>query len=131
MSTAASGIPEVTRAIRELEQTFVLHARAKDAAALTEMFYAEDAQLLAPGVPVLRGKAAIRAFWTEFMKIAGADVTLEAETVEASGDMAYCVGRYDGTIAGARQHGKYVVVFRRQADGGYKAVADAFNADHS
>ena len=130
MSPATTSSPNV-QAIRDLEKEFERLAREKDAAAMTELFYAEDAELLPPGAPLMKGKAAIRAFWTEFMKVAGAEVTLESHRIEAPGDLAYSVGRYDGEIAGARQQGKYIVVFRRQADGGYKAIADCFNADHS
>jgi ketosteroid isomerase-like protein len=93
------------------------------------LFYADDAQLLAPGAPLIRGKAAIRDFWTAFLLVAGPEVTLDSQTIEASGDLAYGVGRYEAEIGGARQQGKFVVVYRRQADGGYKAIADIFNAD--
>ena len=54
---------------------------------------------------------------------------LESHEIEAAGDLAYCVGRYSGTIGGQASQGKYVVVFRKQADGRYKAIADCFNAD--
>ncbi len=129
MSPATGSSQDIARQIRALDTEFMKHARAKDAAALTEAFYAEDAQMLAPGTPLIRGKAAIRDFWTAFMQVTGPEVTIETQHVEASGELAYGVGRYDGEIAGARQQGKYVVVFRRQADGGYKAIADIFNAD--
>jgi ketosteroid isomerase-like protein len=129
MSSAASGGTSVAQEIRTLETAFMRLANEKDAAALTELFYAEDAQLLPPGMPLVQGKAAIRGFWSEFMKIAGNDVTLETHTAGAAGDLVYGVGRYAGTMGGVRQTGKYVVVYKRQADGGLKAIADAFNAD--
>jgi ketosteroid isomerase-like protein len=129
MSSAASGTPDIAQLIRALDTQFMRLAKAKDAAGLTEAFYADDAQLLPPGAPLMRGKDAIRAFWTEFMKVAGPDVTLETRHVESAGDLAYGVGQYTGTIAGAVQQGKYVVVYRRQADGGYKAIVDCFNPD--
>ena len=131
MSPATTALQDVARQIRALDAEFMKFARVKDAAGLTEAFYAEDAQLLAPGAPVIRGKAAIRDFWTGFLQVAGPEVTIDSQQIEGAGDLAYCVGRYDGEIAGARQQGKFVVVFRRQADGGYKAIADIFNADHS
>lgn len=104
-------------------------ANAKDAAALTEAFYAEGAQLLPPNAPMVKGKAAIRDFWTAFMQVAGADVALDSYDITEMGDNAYCVGRFSGTIHGQKQQGKYVVVYRRQSDGGYKAIVDIFNAD--
>jgi ketosteroid isomerase-like protein len=128
--SAPTSSQDVARQIRALDEEFMKFARAKDAAGLTDLFYAEDAQLLAPGAPVIRGKAAIRDFWAGFLQIAG-EVTLDSQHIEASGDLAYGVGQYDGEIAGARQQGKYVVVYRRQADGAYKAIADIFNANHS
>jgi ketosteroid isomerase-like protein len=129
MSSAASGGTSAAQEIRALEAAFMKLANEKDAAALTELFYAEDAQLLPPGSPLVQGKAAIRAFWTAFMQIAGNDVTLETHTSGAAGDLVYGVGRYGGTMGGVRQTGKYVVVYKRQADGGLKAIADVFNAD--
>jgi ketosteroid isomerase-like protein len=129
MSSAASGATSVAEEIQRLEAGFMKHANEKDAAAVTELFYAEDAQLLGPGAPLIRGKAAIREFWAGFMQVAGNDVTLETHTVGEAGDLAYGVGRFTGTIGGAHQTGKYVVVYKRQADGGLKAIADAFNAD--
>jgi ketosteroid isomerase-like protein len=128
MSSAASGVPSIAQEIRALEAAFMKLASEKDAAALTEVFYAEDAHLLAPGTPLVQGKAAIRKFWTGFLQVAG-EVTLESHTVAESGDLAYGVGRYDGEIGGSRQQGKYLVVYKRQSDGGYKAIADAFNGD--
>ena len=129
MSSAASGASAVAQEIRTLDAAFMKLANEKDAAALTEVFYAEDAELLPPGAPAMRGRAAIRAFWTEFMKIAGNDLILDTHTIEAAGDLAHGVGRWTGTLGGVPQQGKYVVVYRRQADGGYKAIVDIFNAD--
>jgi ketosteroid isomerase-like protein len=129
--TPATSSKEVARQIRALDAAFMKFARARDAEGLTDAFYAEDAEVLAPGTPMIRGKAAIRDFWTGFLQVTGPDMRIESEHIAASGDMAYCVGRYDGELAGTRQQGKFAVVFRRQADGGYKAIADIFNADHS
>jgi uncharacterized protein (TIGR02246 family) len=129
MSSAASGASAAAQEIRTLDAAFMKLANERDAAALTEVFYAEDAQLLPPGAPAMRGRAAIREFWTAFMQVAANDVTLDTHTVEAAGDLAYGVGRYSHVMDGVRHHGKYVVVYRRQANGGYKAIADIFNAD--
>jgi ketosteroid isomerase-like protein len=129
MSSAASSTSDIAREIHEMEREFTLHANTGDAAALTECFYAEDAQLLPPGASIVRGKAAIREFWTGFLALGVADVVLETQEAGAGGDIAYGVGRYSYTMDGARHEGKYLVAFRRQPDGGYKAVADAFNAD--
>lgn len=129
MSPATTTSEDIAGQIRALEQEFARLANAKDAATIAEMFYEEDAQLLPPNAPMTRGRAAIRQFWAEFFQVAGTDVVLETGEIAASGDLACSVGRYQGTLAGERAQGKYMLVYRRQADGGYKAIADAFNAD--
>jgi ketosteroid isomerase-like protein len=129
MSPATTGSQDAARQIQALDAEFMRLANAKDAAALTDTFYAEDAKLLPPNSPIVQGKAAIREFWTAFMQIAGNDIKIDSYEISVAGDLAYCVGRYSGTLNGAHQTGKYVVVYGRQGDGSYKAIADIFNAD--
>jgi uncharacterized protein (TIGR02246 family) len=129
MSTATPGTSDAFRAVRALEAEFQRHANANDAAALTEAFYADDAVLLPPNAPQASGKAAIRDFWKAFLATGISDVVLDTGNVSSSGDLAYGVGKYGYTSAGARQSGKYVVVYRRQSNGSYRAVADAFNSN--
>ena len=129
MSTATPGPNDAARAIRALEAEFQRHANANDAAALTEAFFAEDAQLLPPNAPQVNGKAAIRDFWKAFLAAGVSDVVLETGNVSSSGDLAYSVSKYGFTASGARQTGKYMVVYRRQSNGSYRAVADSFNSN--
>jgi uncharacterized protein (TIGR02246 family) len=121
-------------ALRGLDEAFVRDANRKDAAALVAGFYAEDAVLLPPNAPMLTGVDAIREFWQTVLDAGVADVTLETTRVGASGDLAYGIGRYTLTapLAGggrAEDGGKYLVVFRRQADGTWKAIADMFGSN--
>jgi len=129
MSSAASPVNDIARVIRALDMAFMEHANAKDAAAVTEAFYAEDAQLLPPNAPMVRGKEAIRAFWEGMLPAGAGDLSLDTRDVYASGDLAYATGKYSVTIGGEKVDGKYAIVYRRQEDGGYKVVVDAFSAD--
>jgi uncharacterized protein (TIGR02246 family) len=129
MSTATPGLNDAFSAIRALEAEFQRNANASDAAALTEAFYADDAQLLPPNAQKVYGKTAIRDFWKVFFAVGVSDVVLETGNVYSSGDLAYSVGRYGFTASGARQAGKYLAVFRKQFNGSYRAVADAFNSN--
>jgi ketosteroid isomerase-like protein len=57
-----------------------------------------------------------------------------SDKIEVSGDFAYAIGRHQLTIKTAsgaeiRDEGKYLVVYRRQQDGKWRAVADMFNSD--
>ena len=130
----AAGQSDVDRALRALDEAFVRNANSKDAGGLVEAFYSRDAALLPPDSPVIRGTDQIRGFWQGLLDAGGADVTLETTQIESSGDLAYGIGRYTFSMpspsgARSRQSGKYLVVFRRQSDGSWKAIADMFSGD--
>jgi len=129
MSTAAPGLNDATRAVRALEADFQRHANAGDANALSEGFYTEDAVLLPPNAPQQNGRAAIRDFWKAFLATGISEVVLETGEVTSSGDLAYGVGQYGYAAGGARQTGKYIVVYCRQSNGSYRAVADSFGSN--
>ena len=124
-----------TAARTEIEQigaTFVRNANAKNVDALVKEFYANDACLLPPGAAMIRGIDGIRAFWKGMIESGASDVSLETQTVESSGEMAYEIGSAnfsmpDGKGGKNPVSGKYMVVFKRQADGTLRAVADIFN----
>lgn len=116
-----------------MDEEFVRNVNSKDVEALVSAFYAEDAELLPPNAPVMSGHVAIREFW-KGMLVAGLKVfVLETKRIAESGDLAYGSGVYELTVSppGAgtiSDQGKYVVVYRRQQDGRWKAVADIFNS---
>lgn len=125
---------ELQSAVCDLDAAFIRHANAGDAAALTTAYYADDAVLLAPGTPRLDGLQAIQAFWQGFIESGVKDVVLETTEVVEAGEYGYGIGKYACTMplaSDARLHdtGKYIVVYRRQADGGWKVIADQFNSD--
>ena len=115
--------------IRAMDAEFMRNANAGNADALVEAFYANDAQLLPPNSPKVSGKSAIAQFWQGFIAAGASDVQLETTEISASGDLAYGVGRYKFKMAGAPQEGKYVVVYRRQQNGRYRAVVDMFSSN--
>jgi uncharacterized protein (TIGR02246 family) len=108
---------------------------AKDAVKFSS-YYAADAMLLPPNAPVVTGKDKITAYWVNFMKtpglgVAGGPVKI---VVAQSGEMAWEYGTFrlttnDATGKPVTHNGKYVVVWKKQADGKWKAIADAFNTD--
>jgi uncharacterized protein (TIGR02246 family) len=131
MATTSVGLQ---RAARALDAEFARHANAGDAAALTSAFYAADAVLLAPGAPRLDGAEAIRGFWKAFIDGGVQDVSIETTEIVEAGDVGYGIGNYTCTLPTesgerTRDTGKYIVVYRRQADGGWKVIADQFNSD--
>jgi uncharacterized protein (TIGR02246 family) len=99
-------------------------------------FYADDATYNPPGAPLAAGKDAIRKQWTQVMAVPGIDLRWATSKVEVarSGDLAYDTGAYTLTKNDANgkpvtTKGKYVVVWKKQADGKWKVIEDIDNPD--
>ena len=134
MATSAARLPDAD-VIRAMDVEFVRNLAERNAAKLVNAFYADDARLLAPGNPMISGKDAIAEVWNGVLASGVSALTLDTQHIDVSGDLAYGVGQYTMTMAAAGQaptvsNGKYVVVYRRQPGGNWRAVADIFNSDN-
>ena len=95
--------------------------------------YADDAILLPPGAPAVRGRPAILAFFTKDVaesKAAGVVFNLNPKTdVGVSGNMGWESGTYTATVKGAVvESGKFLSVSRKK-DGKWQYLRDTWNAD--
>jgi ketosteroid isomerase-like protein len=97
-------------------------------------FWAEDAVLMPPGSPPLRGKAAIREYVEAAVQIPGFQISWEPESVlvSRSGDLAYMVERNVTVVDDelghpVTTHGKGVTVWRKDPDGSWRNVVDIWN----
>jgi ketosteroid isomerase-like protein len=109
-------------------------AIARGDAAAAAAVYAEDARLLPPGAEPLTGRIAAERFWREGIEAGVCGLELETLELEKRGDTAVEVGRYVlasavPDAAATIDHGKYVVIHKRQADGSWKRGVDIFNSD--
>jgi ketosteroid isomerase-like protein len=102
----------------------------------TVSFYAEDGSVLPFGAAIATGKEQVRQVWSHLMSLPGYSLTFAPTTVQVAkaGDIAYEVGAFALKLNDAQGNatttpGKYVVVWKKQADRGRKAVADIFNTD--
>lgn len=120
--------------IRALDVAWAKSAGARDLDAVVS-YYSEDAQVLAPNAPIATTKAAIREGWAGLlgpeMSLTWKDTKIE---VAQSGELAYLVGAYMLEIKDAKgqvttDKGKLLEVWKKQADGKWKVVADVFNSD--
>ena len=123
-------------AIRRLDSEFMKAANAKNAGALVKAFYAEDAVLMPPNHPIVEGRADIQSFLQGLINSGFTGIKLETTTIASAGDLAYGRGRYNLSMsppggAPVEKVGKYVVAYRRQANGSWRAVADIFNGDQA
>ncbi len=124
----ATGQSDVERAIRALSDGFARSVNAREVDWLVREFYAEDAYFLPPNHRMVTGRSGIRAFLLGLFEAGIGDLAVETTKIEASGALAYHIGRFTmGTPEPDR--GKFIEVYRRQADGGWKCVGDIFNSD--
>lgn len=100
--------------------------------------YASDAVFVLPGMPPQVGSRAIRDVYAKALKDPNFDVTLTSERMEIAqaGDLAVSQGHLSmkGSDPVTKQSvvtmtGSYVTVFRKQADGSWKAIQDWVAAD--
>jgi len=125
----------LARQLVQLDDAWSVAAASRNADSVAS-FYAEDAVAYPPNMPVAVGRAAARDVW------AGAFVeptynlswVTTASGVAPSGDLGYTAGTFqdsytgpDGTTVSAT--GKYLCVWKKQADGSWKAVHDMWNYD--
>lgn len=120
--------------IRDMDAKWSKTAGAHDVDG-TVSYYSDDAVVLPPNAPTLATKEAIRAGWAATVG-PGSDMSFETSKVEvaSSGDLAYDVGTYAVSTKDAQgnpvtDRGKYIAVWKKQADGKWKAVADTWNSD--
>ncbi len=119
-------------AIRALNEAFVRHFNSGDADGLARAVYAEDAYLLPPNHPMIAGRARIAEALRAFLEAGMGGLTVDAFEVKVaeSGELAYAIGTFS-LARPAPDRGKFVEVYRRQADGSWRCVADMFSSDEA
>ena len=122
-------------ALRKLDDEWSKAAGAKDLEK-TVSYYTDDALVMPPNSPVLQGKDAARAMWKSMFAVPGFGGGWKATRVEVakSSDLGWTSGPYEITETDASgkpmtDKGKYLAVWKKQADGSWKCVADIFNTD--
>jgi uncharacterized protein (TIGR02246 family) len=138
-STAYAGSKGKDQAVREARAA-IEAANAKfsaayargDAKALSSM-YTSDAIVLPPDSEMIRGNEAIGEFWKKTRESGVQSAALTTVDVGRSGDVAYEVGKVSLTIQPPGKEpttavAKYVVIWKRQADGSWKLHRDIWNS---
>ncbi len=99
-------------------------------------FWTDDAVVLAPGLPAVAGKAALRQYVQDSMRIPGFRISWTSSDVTFSpdGNLAYMFGRNsvtmnspDGTPITAK--GRGVTIWRLESDGQWRCAVDVWNAE--
>jgi ketosteroid isomerase-like protein len=137
---AASCAPAVdtdalAKTLTQLDDAWSKAAATRNADSVAS-FYAADAIAYPPNMPPAVGQAAARDVWAG--GFADSTYAISWTTAHAgvskSGDLGYTAGTYQESYRGPDGNpvtvkGKYLCVWARQADGGWKATNDMWNAD--
>jgi ketosteroid isomerase-like protein len=129
-----AGDAKIEKSIKDLDAQWSAAAAAKNVDK-TVSYYSSDAIVLPPNAKAATTKAAIRAQWKGDLDsmIKGSWKSTRVE-VAKSGDMACSTGTYSWTYKDdggktIKDHGKYLEVWKKQADGSWKCTADCWNSN--
>jgi ketosteroid isomerase-like protein len=96
--------------------------------------YSDDAYLAAGG-PAANGSTQIRKAYSDALSDNYFSVEFASDKMDVSGDLAYSRGHYTSKHQDPKTHnlvtdsGSYLTVYKKQADGSWKAVEDFTTAD--
>lgn len=102
--------------------------KAKNLEALLS-HYSDDAFFVGPGVQA-EGSTAIRKVYADALADHYFSIELAADKVDASGDLAYARGHFtekhedQKTAKIITDSGSYLTIYKKQADGSWKAIED-------
>jgi len=119
------------KAIRDGEAQWVKDFAAKDVEKVAA-HYADDGYSMIPDMTIMKNKDAIRAGLKEEFSDPNSTLDFHPDKVEVarSGDIAYSQGNYTYTSTDPEtkkrviEHGGYVEVYKKQADGSWKVAED-------
>ena len=132
--SVSAGDAKIEQALREADDQWSKAAGAHDLEK-TVSFYSNDAIVLPPNGPTVTDKNAIHNMWKQIITDMQS-MSWKATRVEVakSGDLGYVTGTYemkikDQTGKVIEDEGKYLEVWKKQADGKWKCSADMFSSD--
>jgi ketosteroid isomerase-like protein len=122
-------------AVRTANVAWAKRGAARDVEGVIS-YYADNAVVMPPNVAMAMDKAAERKAWADIL-VPGADVSWTSGKVEAaqSGELVYDVGVYTVITKASKgkaqttDGGKYLAVWKKQADGSWKVAAATWNSD--
>ncbi len=117
----------------QMNRDFAAALNAKDAKAAAAL-YTEDAVLIPPGEPLVRGREAIEEYWRGAIELGGVrDVSVETIDALSSGSLGYETGSLVLTVnnpdgEAVIHRGRYVELLRLEPDGRWLSTHGIWNA---
>jgi uncharacterized protein (TIGR02246 family) len=119
---------DVKQAI-ENKNTVLRNAYDRGDSAGCAAVFTEDAAMLPPGQPMVRGREAIRELIQGWIDNIGGTMSNPMMEFGVEGDLAYQVATYAFEDTKTPDQGKFVEIFRRQQDGTWKVYLCIYNSD--
>ena len=134
---AAPPVVDVAAVRQAIDQTNtkMIDALQRADTALIMSVYADDAVTMMSGQPAWRGKSEIATNGKQmFDAVKFSDVKFNTTSVDVAGDYAIETGAYEMTVTekgkkAVADKGKYITVWKKQADGSWKVYRDISNTD--
>jgi ketosteroid isomerase-like protein len=132
-TASAADTKAIEQALRDLDEQWSEAAGAKDFEKIVS-FYSDDAVVMPPNAPRATTTEAIRKIWKDLLTDASISWKTKEVEVAQSGDLAFSSGTYEVTLndptgTPVNDRGKYLEVWKKQADGSWKCVMDMWNSD--
>jgi ketosteroid isomerase-like protein len=122
------------QAVKDASAAALKAAQTLDANGMVS-YYSDDATVMPPNAPAITDRASEQKAWAA-MLVPGAKISWTPNKVEsaASGEIVYEEGTYAVTVPGADgkwvdDKGKYLSVWKKQADGSWKEEEDMWSSD--
>jgi len=128
--------PAAVQAVKDTEAQWLKDTALKDPVKFAS-YYADDALVLSPHMPLIAGRNQIQAGLTTLMADPNFALTFHSTRVDAAngGDLVYTIGAYARTVSDpvTRQpvtdRGNYLTVWKKQLDGTWKVATDMDNSE--
>ena len=127
---AAQDPAALKAAIEDVDRAFSAAFERHDTLVVSSL-YTDDAMLLPPNHEAVLGRDSITTFWAAVLTPSLKSLQLTTLEVGGSGDDAFEVGRYAmiGSDGSTVDRGNYIVLLKRQSDGGWRLHRDMWSSD--
>ena len=93
-------------------------------------FYADDAMVYPPNMPMVKGRADAQKIWAQALADPNSKMSWKTTSAGVNGNMGFTAGTYEESMSGKTTGtGKYLCVWQKGADGKWKATHDMWNSD--
>ena len=135
LATPTATDPAAVRRAIDSANARLADALTREDAAAQSANYSSDAMVMMANMPAWKGQAEIQTKAGELFQAWDVkDPKFTTESVEISGDLAVETGTYSMTLTPKdgkpmADNGKYITVWKRQADGSWKIFRDISNSN--